>query len=202
MTEDNLEQAIQDKNLTAPRLTPLGIARVIKKETFTMLPSMKVLVCELTLENGYTVRGEAAVVSPENFDLEIGQMVSRENARRKVWELEGYLLQQKLYEKANKVPLGTRDQPPVSVPANTVPQPIANNPAPYRVVFWDNIRDPYSVLILGSQWRYRHNPTQIYVLVTIADYGFTFRSDKGIVLPMNLGLIKQHMWPYYEDRPE
>ena len=96
MTEKETEAAIQEKKLNAPRLTPRDIDSVIVGETFTVLPSGKVMVCELTLRNGFTVRGDAAVVSKENFDEEVGRIVSRENARNKVWELEGYLLQQRL----------------------------------------------------------------------------------------------------------
>lgn len=88
---------IQERGLNAPRLSPDKIDAVIVGETFTTLPSGKVMVCELTLKNGFTVRGEAAVVSKENFNEQVGQKVSRENARNKVWELEGYLLQQNLY---------------------------------------------------------------------------------------------------------
>lgn len=95
--EQDIENAIQDKGLNAPRLTPESIDSVIVSETFTVLPSGKVMVCELTLRNGFTVRGEAATVSKANFDHEIGQRISRENARNKVWELEGYLLQDRLW---------------------------------------------------------------------------------------------------------
>lgn len=95
-TEQDIEKAIQDKGLNAPRLTPESIDSVIVSETFTVLPSGKVMVCELTLRNGFTVRGEAATVSKANFNHEIGQRISRENARSKVWELEGYLLQDRL----------------------------------------------------------------------------------------------------------
>lgn len=52
------------------------------------------MICELTLQNGFTVRGEAAVVSKANFDSEIGKTISRKNACDKIWQLEGYLLQQ------------------------------------------------------------------------------------------------------------
>ena len=52
----------------------------------------------MTLKNGFTVTGESACVSPENFDQEIGQKLAFENARNKVWVLEGYLLKQKLHE--------------------------------------------------------------------------------------------------------
>ena len=99
MNEKELEQAVQDRQLNAPRLTPASIDAVIVSETFTVLPSGKVMVCELTLANGFTVRGEAATVSKANFNEEIGKEVSRKNARNKVWELEGYLLQEKLHAK-------------------------------------------------------------------------------------------------------
>ena len=96
MSEQSIEQEIQEKGLNAPRLTPSDIDAAIVGETFTTLPSGKVMVCELTLRNGFTVRGEAATVSKANFNAEIGKKISRENARNKVWELEGYLLQEKL----------------------------------------------------------------------------------------------------------
>lgn len=96
MSEQSIENAIKEKGLNAPRLSPADIDSVIAGETFTVLPSGKVMVCELTLRNGFTVRGEAACVSKANFNEEIGKAVSRENARKKVWELEGYLLQERL----------------------------------------------------------------------------------------------------------
>ena len=73
----------------------------IVSETYTILPSGKVMVCELMLENGFSVRGEAAVVSKENFNEEIGREISKENAINSIWQLEGYLLQEELY-KGNK----------------------------------------------------------------------------------------------------
>ena len=92
--ENEIEDAIQAKGLTAPRLTPADIDAKIVKKTFTNLPSGKCVVCEITLENGFTVRGESACVSIANFDQEIGDRISFENARDKIWQLEGYLLQE------------------------------------------------------------------------------------------------------------
>lgn len=98
MNEIEIEKMIQEKGLEAPRLTPESIDAVIAQSTYTSLPSRKVMICEITLKNGFTVRGESACVSPENFDIEIGQQISFNNARNKIWELEGYLLQQRLFE--------------------------------------------------------------------------------------------------------
>ncbi len=97
MNEDRIEQLIVDKLLKAPRLTPTNIDEKIKSATYTILPSGKVMVCELLLINGFSVRGEASVVSKANFDYEIGQEISYKNAREKIWQLEGYLLQDKLF---------------------------------------------------------------------------------------------------------
>lgn len=97
MTE-TVEQMIQDRGLNAPRLTPADIEAKIVGETYTVLPSGKVMVCELTLVNGFTVRGEASVVSRANFNEEVGRRVSREKAVLQIWPLEAYLLQQRLYD--------------------------------------------------------------------------------------------------------
>lgn len=83
------------------RVTLERILGKIKSETYTKLPSGKVLVCELMLENGFSVRGEAAVVDPANYNEEIGRKISRENAVDQMWQLEGYLLQEELF-KGNK----------------------------------------------------------------------------------------------------
>jgi hypothetical protein len=99
MNEQYVEQVIQEKGLSAPRLKPSDIDSIILDKSFTVLPSGKVMVCELTLKNGFTVRGESATVSKENFNLEIGKSISFANAREKIWELEGYLLQERLYLK-------------------------------------------------------------------------------------------------------
>ena len=103
--ENAIEQEIQDKGLTAPRLTPALIDATIDCETYTVLPSGRVTICEMTLKNGFTVTGESACASPENFNAEIGRKIARENARNTIWELEGYLLKQRLFEQQNCTPI-------------------------------------------------------------------------------------------------
>ena len=97
--EQSTEQMIQEKGLNAPRLTPKLIDEVIVGEYFHIVPNTTLTLCVLTLKNGFTVTGESAAVSMENFDKEIGRKVARENARDKIWALEGYLLKQSLYYK-------------------------------------------------------------------------------------------------------
>lgn len=62
-----------------------------------VLPPLHLLTfCVLVLKNGFTVTGESACVSPENFDYEIGRKVARQNAVAKIWPLMGYALAERL----------------------------------------------------------------------------------------------------------
>jgi hypothetical protein len=101
MDENALELEIQEKGLNAPRIDPLKIDGQIIYEQYHVFTGSCLTVCCLTLKNGFTVSGESACASPENFNAEIGQRISYANARDKIWELEGYLLKQKLYEESN-----------------------------------------------------------------------------------------------------
>lgn len=100
MTENTklcIEQEIEAKGLTAPRITPEIIESKIKIIDFHRLTSV-LTVCVLTLENGFTVTGESACASPENFNKELGEKIAMKNAESKIWALEGYLLKEKLYQ--------------------------------------------------------------------------------------------------------
>lgn len=97
MNEHEIEQEIQSKNLAAPRITPEHIDSVIVGEDYHVFPGTTMTVCCLKLANGFTVVGESACASPENFDEEIGKKIARTQARDKIWALEGYALRQKLH---------------------------------------------------------------------------------------------------------
>lgn len=71
----------------------------IVSESYTVLPSGKVTICELILENGFSVIGKSGVVDKSLFNEQIGQMLSRQDAINNIWPLEGYLLQQEQYNK-------------------------------------------------------------------------------------------------------
>lgn len=95
MSDKEIEQEILAKGLTKPRVTLERIESIILKEEYHLLTSV-LMVCILTLANGFEVTGESACASPENFDEEIGKKIARQNAINKVWMLEGYLLKSQL----------------------------------------------------------------------------------------------------------
>lgn len=125
MNDQEIEKEIVAKGLTAPRVTPADIeANIEREEYFTafegilgneichptgslVLPSAEdedkspfelLTFCVLGLKNGFTVTGESACASPENFDAEVGRKIARQNAVNKIWPLMGYALKQKLHE--------------------------------------------------------------------------------------------------------
>lgn len=109
-TDDvSIEQQIQSKGKTAPRVTPADIeANIAAELCFTVGNAADALgvptsdstrlltICVLTLRNGFTVTGESACASPENFDAEIGRNIARQNAVQKIWPLMGYELRTEL----------------------------------------------------------------------------------------------------------
>ena len=94
--EAQIEAEIQAKGLNAPRLTPDLIDETIVSEQYHIFHGTTLTVCALTLRNGYIVTGESAAASPSNFDEAIGRKIARDNARNKIWGLEGYLLRERL----------------------------------------------------------------------------------------------------------
>lgn len=98
--ETAIEAEIQAKGLNAPRISPDHIDATIAAEHYHVVPGTTLTMCALTLRNGFVVTGESAAASPENFDHAIGRKIARENARGKIWMLEGYLLRQNLFDRA------------------------------------------------------------------------------------------------------
>lgn len=126
-TDDTaIEQEIVDKGLTAPRITPSAIlANIASEHYFTALdgtqstggagvqhhyppdPSESLALltfCVLVMSNGFTVTGESACASPENFDADVGRKIARANAMNKIWPLMGYELKQRLHDIKNAKP--------------------------------------------------------------------------------------------------
>ena len=97
MNEQDLEKELNEKGLNAPRLTPERIDATIYGTDYHVFPGSQLTVCCITLVNGFTVVGESACASPENFNAKIGRDIAFNRARDKIWELEGYLLKNSLH---------------------------------------------------------------------------------------------------------
>src|SRR5574340_1120242 len=115
MNDQQIEEEIHRKGLTAPRVTPADIEANIASEHYlnvgsalaacgvmqsyeTPVPLNLLTMCVLVLKNGFTVTGESACASPENFDAELGRKIARQNAVQKIWPRMGFRLRDKLVE--------------------------------------------------------------------------------------------------------
>lgn len=117
MNDQAIEQAIQANGKTAARVTPADIeAEIVSEHYFVVSDAIqhanavhvfgdagwylgatqRMTFCVLQLKNGFTVTGESACVSPENFDAQIGRDIARANAIEKMWLLLGFRLADKL----------------------------------------------------------------------------------------------------------
>ncbi len=101
-TDETIEAEIRRRGLTAPRIAPEDIEKAVAAEQFHVFPGTMLTICCLTLRNGFTVTGESACASPENFDAEIGERIARANAAQKIWPLLGYQLRSMLATKAER----------------------------------------------------------------------------------------------------
>jgi hypothetical protein len=106
----DIEQEIAEKANKAPRVTPADIEAEIASEHYFNASEVVAYVsgetppapldvmtfCVIVLRNGFTVTGESACASPENFDAEIGRKIARQNAVAQIWKLLGFRLRDKL----------------------------------------------------------------------------------------------------------
>lgn len=98
-------------------LTKLDIISKIAAVEYVFLSDRKTTLCQLTLVNGFTVLGYSSCASPDNFDVSKGQTVAYNNAVNNIWELEGYLLMQRIYE----AKLQNIETPPDPAMADQIP---------------------------------------------------------------------------------
>jgi len=106
MNEQDIEQAIQAKGLTAPRVTPAHIKALMDRivYTFDVRPNGSTTTLAHTFLDGsfYLATGASACVSVENFDAELGKDIAMKGAKAaaedKLWELEGYALWKRMAE--------------------------------------------------------------------------------------------------------
>ena len=79
------------------KVNPADIDAVIVNGQYVLLPDGRTTICLLTLDNGYTVRGEASCVDIANYDKATGEKYSLEDAKRKIWPLLGFRLADRLH---------------------------------------------------------------------------------------------------------
>lgn len=99
MIDDSEINALLDEQGNPNRVTPETIEKLLNEANIEeAVLHGKCLVVSYELKNGFTIRGEGSVVDKRYFNLDIGRKVARQNAENQLWQLEGYRLQQRLYD--------------------------------------------------------------------------------------------------------
>lgn len=78
------------------KVNEADIDAAITSSEFVLLPDGRTTICIITMDNGFTVRGESSCVDIANYNKEKGEAVAFENARNKLWLLLGFRLADRL----------------------------------------------------------------------------------------------------------
>lgn len=94
---------------TAPRVSLADIeAKIAQEHWFTAGEAVRALgqpgnstldlltIYLAVLDNGFTVIGKSAPASAENYDVDLGCKLAREDAIRQIWPLMGFALRERL----------------------------------------------------------------------------------------------------------
>lgn len=94
MSDTNIEAIVAAQ--TAPRVTEEGIKELIDHVHYHILPNSTLTICVITMKNGFSFTGESACASAENFNQEVGEHYAYQDAFKKIWSHEAYLLKERM----------------------------------------------------------------------------------------------------------
>jgi hypothetical protein len=86
-----------DTHNSYPKVTEEQMKKRISSVYFTRLPGGTTTICQITLDNGFTVIGDSACVSPETYIQTLGESIAYKSAFDKLWFLFGFLLKENIY---------------------------------------------------------------------------------------------------------
>lgn len=110
MSLEKAQETVATK--TAPKITKESIEEAIAGTSYLFHDHLTIAV--ITMKNGFMHIGKAAPASPANFDPEVGKRYAFEDAFRGLWQFEGYVLCQKLYD-AKQEGMAAADKPITAV---------------------------------------------------------------------------------------
>ena len=94
LTLDDAKAIVSTK--VHPRVTEESIKAKISSVVY-MYPAPYATLCVIEMANGWVSTGFSAPADARNFDEEVGKRYAYENAFKPLWQLEGYLLRERLY---------------------------------------------------------------------------------------------------------
>lgn len=94
LTDAEAKAIIREKPF--PKVTEDSIKAKIEQVAYTVVEGHGML-CIITMKNGWMSTGFSAPADPRNFDEEVGKRYAYDHAFKPLWQLEGYLLREEIY---------------------------------------------------------------------------------------------------------
>lgn len=84
--------------MSQTKLTQGDITRIMEDSEFLVHHEVfsKVTILSCKLPNGFVITVSSGAVDPQNYDPTIGEEVCMKRIEDKIWELEGYLLSERI----------------------------------------------------------------------------------------------------------
>lgn len=79
------------------KVTRVALEARILSVSYDVRPDGRTTVCEITMVNGFTVRGESSCAVAAEFREDFGRNYAYEDALNKAWAFEGYLLRDRRF---------------------------------------------------------------------------------------------------------
>lgn len=101
LTDKQLKARLAKRDF--PRVTEESIKEKIDSVNFTEVALNGVRCgtqCVIVMKNGWMSTGFSAPADPRNFDPKVGERYAFDEAFKPLWQLEGYLLRDRLYRAA------------------------------------------------------------------------------------------------------
>lgn len=89
---------VEHQDMLPSKVTMSDLQAKIKMTQYQRLEGTTTTICQITLENGYTLVGTSGCVDPKEFNQALGEKYAFERAFEQMWALEGYLLKQRRFE--------------------------------------------------------------------------------------------------------
>lgn len=82
-------------------VTITDMQKKTKKVEYYRVPDTTTTLCFMHLDCGFLIIGKSACVDPTKYNQALGEKYAYEDAINKMWELEGYLLANEMYQGVN-----------------------------------------------------------------------------------------------------
>ena len=88
--------------MEVPSVTLDEVIAAIKDVTYTLLPNGRTTICQITMDNDFSVEGDSACVSKEKYNQVLGEKIAYQRALDKVWEKLGFRLAETLWHEKRR----------------------------------------------------------------------------------------------------